>query len=102
MISYVSLYDLIGQRDGTKITDFSKCDFTPMFEYFQAERERKKGMTKAEKDAIRIARDELEEKYRTCILDGRVERVGNFRVEPPSLFRGRGDHPKTGKLKVNS
>ncbi|PLW17666.1 hypothetical protein PCANC_06109 [Puccinia coronata f. sp. avenae] len=86
-------------RDGTKITDFSKCDFTPMFEYFQAERERKKGMTKAEKDAIRIARDELEEKYRTCILDGRVERVGNFRVEPPSLFRGRGDHPKTGKLK---
>lgn len=26
-------------------------------------------------------------------------RVGNFRVEPPNLFRGRGDHPKMGKLK---
>jgi hypothetical protein len=25
--------------------------------------------------------------------------VGNFRIEPPGLFRGRGDHPKTGKLK---
>ncbi|GFY84360.1 DNA topoisomerase 1 beta [Actinidia rufa] len=26
-------------------------------------------------------------------------RVGNFRVEPPALFRGRGEHPKMGKLK---
>ncbi len=26
--------------------------------------------------------------------------VGNFRVEPPGLFRGRGDHPKMGKLKA--
>lgn len=25
--------------------------------------------------------------------------VGNFRVEPPGLFRGRGEHPKMGKLK---
>jgi DNA topoisomerase-1 len=27
------------------------------------------------------------------------QKVGNFRIEPPGLFRGRGDHPKTGKLK---
>lgn len=25
--------------------------------------------------------------------------MGNFRVEPPSLFRGRGEHPKMGKIK---
>ena len=25
--------------------------------------------------------------------------VGNFRVEPPGLFRGRGEHPKMGMLK---
>lgn len=25
--------------------------------------------------------------------------VGNFRVEPPGLFRGRGEHPKMGKVK---
>ena len=25
--------------------------------------------------------------------------VGNFRVEPPGLFRGRGEHPKMGKFK---
>lgn len=41
----------------------------------------------------------MEEKYLECILDGRKEKVGNFRVEPPGLFRGRGTHPKTGKVK---
>jgi DNA topoisomerase IB len=25
--------------------------------------------------------------------------VGNFRVEPPGLFRGRGEHPKMGRIK---
>jgi DNA topoisomerase-1 len=34
-----------------------------------------------------------------CIWDGRKQKVGNFRVEPPSLFRGRGEHPKTGRVK---
>jgi DNA topoisomerase I len=28
-----------------------------------------------------------------------VVQVGNFRVEPPGLFRGRGEHPKMGKIK---
>uniref|UniRef100_A0A2P2LZ50 DNA topoisomerase I n=1 Tax=Rhizophora mucronata TaxID=61149 RepID=A0A2P2LZ50_RHIMU len=32
-------------------------------------------------------------------VDGVKEKVGNFRVEPPGLFRGRGEHPKMGKLK---
>jgi DNA topoisomerase-1 len=27
------------------------------------------------------------------------EKISNYRVEPPGLFRGRGDHPKTGTLK---
>lgn len=34
------------------------------------------------------------------MVDGRKEKVGNFRIEPPGLFRGRGSHPKTGKLKT--
>lgn len=45
-------------------------------------------------------RDELEAPYRECVLDGRKEKVGNFRIEPPGLFRGRGEHPKKGCLKV--
>ena len=33
-------------------------------------------------------------------MDGHKETVGNFKVEPPSLFSGRGDHPKQRKMKA--
>jgi DNA topoisomerase-1 len=71
-----------------------------MFEYFEAEKAKKKAMTAQEKKDAKKEREELEAKYVTCLLDGRKEKVGNFRVEPPGLFRGRGDHPKKGALKV--
>lgn len=37
--------------------------------------------------------------YGYCLMDNHKERIGNFRIEPPGLFRGRGDHPKMGMLK---
>ncbi|KAF9524043.1 hypothetical protein CPB83DRAFT_861979 [Crepidotus variabilis] len=86
-------------RDGTKIASFENCDFRPIFEHLEAEKAKKKAMTSDEKKAAKKAKDELEAKYTTCLLDGRKEKVGNFRVEPPGLFRGRGDHPKKGALK---
>ncbi len=72
-----------------------------MFEHFEGEKAKKKAMTAEEKKAAKKSRDEMEAKYTTCLLDGRKEKVGNFRVEPPGLFRGRGDHPKKGALKVS-
>ncbi|KAG0369084.1 hypothetical protein BC939DRAFT_454034 [Gamsiella multidivaricata] len=83
-----------------EITSFKKCDFTPMYDYFQKEKERKKSMTKEEKQAIKDEKATLDEKYGFCMLDGRKEKVGNYRIEPPGLFRGRGKHPKTGCLKL--
>jgi DNA topoisomerase IB len=50
--------------------------------------------------ALKEEKQRLEEMYGWAILDGRKEKVGNFRIEPPGLFRGRGNHPKTGTLKV--
>lgn len=41
----------------------------------------------------------LQEEYGFCIMDGHKEKIGNFKIEPPGLFRGRGDHPKQGMLK---
>ncbi|KAL4251473.1 DNA topoisomerase I [Abortiporus biennis] len=87
-------------KDRTKITDFSLCDFRPMFEHFEEEKAKKKAMTNAEKKEAKAARDKLEAPYTHCTLDGRKEKVGNFRVEPPGLFRGRGEHPKKGCLKL--
>ncbi|TFK21974.1 topoisomerase I [Coprinopsis marcescibilis] len=86
-------------RCGTQIETFELCNFRPMLEHFETEKAKKKAMTAEEKKAAKKARDEAEAKYTTCVLDGRKEKVGNFRVEPPGLFRGRGEHPKKGSLK---
>lgn len=82
------------------IKEFAKCDFRPIFDHYEGERAAKKAMTPAEKKAVKAAKDEAEAPYMHCIWDGKKQKVGNFRVEPPSLFRGRGEHPKTGKVKT--
>jgi DNA topoisomerase-1 len=87
-------------KEPIEIKEFAKCDFNNMFSYFEKQREIKKALPAAEKKRIKAERDEAEAKYKVCLLDGRKETVGNFRIEPPGLFRGRGDHPKTGKLKT--
>ena len=88
-------------KEGDKIDlkEFSKLDFTKIHEYWHQQNEAKKARPAAEKKAEKAERDEIEEPFKQCKWDGRKEKVGNFRVEPPSLFRGRGEHPKTGKVK---
>lgn len=81
------------------IIDFHKMDFSKMHAHFEMLREQKKLLSKDEKKAIKAEKDKFEEPYKTCLLNGHKEQVGNFRIEPPGLFRGRGAHPKTGKLK---
>ncbi|KAL3230246.1 DNA topoisomerase 1 [Nakaseomyces bracarensis] len=88
-----------GTRNGIEIKDFNKCDYTKIHEYYELQKEQKKNMTREEKKQIKLEKEKFEEKFKYCELDGRKEQVGNFRVEPPDLFRGRGAHPKTGKLK---
>ncbi|MCJ1354637.1 MAG: DNA topoisomerase 1 [Icmadophila ericetorum] len=89
-------------KDGKKveIKDFAKCDFKPIFEFYDAQRSSKKALPAAEKKKLKAEKEELEAPYQYCTWDGRKQKVGNFRVEPPGLFRGRGEHPKTGKVKA--
>ncbi|KAG9248889.1 hypothetical protein BJ878DRAFT_486444 [Calycina marina] len=92
-----------GARDNDenkiKIQEFAKLDFRPIFEYYEGKSAERKSRSTAEKKAEKAAKDEAEAAFTTCIWDGRKEQVGNFRVEPPGLFRGRGEHPKTGSVK---
>ncbi|KAK9284562.1 hypothetical protein L1049_023737 [Liquidambar formosana] len=81
------------------IKEFKLCDFTPIYEWYQNEKEKKKQMSAEEKKALKEEKLKQEEKYMWAVVDGVKEKVGNFRVEPPGLFRGRGEHPKMGKLK---
>ncbi|CAN6455386.1 unnamed protein product [Victoria cruziana] len=82
-----------------KIKKFELCDFTPIYDWYQKEKEKKKQMSSEEKKVQKEEKLKQEEKYMWAIVDGVKEKVGNFRVEPPGLFRGRGEHPKMGKLK---
>ncbi|GAB4815286.1 hypothetical protein N2152v2_002332 [Parachlorella kessleri] len=89
--------EILGPRHTIK--SLEKCDFTPIYEWHMAERERKKQLTKEEKAALKAEKDAAEAKYKTALVDGKEEPVGNFRVEMPGLFRGRGEHPRMGRIK---
>ena len=82
-----------------RIKSLGKCDFTPIYDHQIAERERKKELPKEEKLRIKEEKDAKEAPYKFALIDGKKEPVGNFRVEPPGLFRGRGEHPKMGIIK---
>jgi hypothetical protein len=71
-----------------------------MADHIEAEKAKAKRMTKPEKQAVKEKKDKEEAPFATCLLNGRPEKVGSFRVEPPGLFRGRGEHPKKGCVKV--
>lgn len=88
-------------RKGNKVNikEFSRCDFKPIFNYYDGQRTEKKALPAAEKKRLKAEKDAAEAPYQYCMWDNRKQKVGNFRVEPPGLFRGRGDHPKTGRVK---
>jgi DNA topoisomerase-1 len=82
-----------------KIRDLSKCDFTEIDAHFKSVSEQRKNRTKEEKKSEKEKNEAIVKEYGVCIIDGHEEKIGNFRIEPPGLFRGRGDHPKQGCLK---
>ncbi|XP_073186074.1 DNA topoisomerase I, mitochondrial isoform X3 [Lepidochelys kempii] len=82
-----------------KIKHLEKCDFKEMHKYFVDKNEARKALSKEEKQKLKEEADKIQEEYGYCILDGHREKIGNFKTEPPGLFRGRGDHPKMGMLK---
>ncbi|KAJ8010610.1 hypothetical protein DPEC_G00076860 [Dallia pectoralis] len=87
------------KEEREQINKLSKCDFSHINKYFLEKSEEKKAMTKEQKLVLKEENIQLTEEYGFCLLDGHREKIGNFRVEPPGLFRGRGEHPKMGKLK---
>lgn len=82
------------------ITDLRKCDFSEIREHLLREREERKNRTKEEKQIEKAEKDRVQKKYGFAIVDGYEQKISNYRVEPPGLFLGRGNHPKSGMLKV--
>ncbi|XP_043260036.1 DNA topoisomerase I, mitochondrial [Colletes gigas] len=91
--------EVMTESERTRIVDLSKCNFKEMHAYFLQKSEERKAMTKEEKQKIKEMNEEIQKEYGFCSIDGHKEKIGNFKIEPPGLFRGRGEHPKMGKLK---
>ncbi|XP_045472291.1 DNA topoisomerase I, mitochondrial isoform X2 [Harmonia axyridis] len=90
---------LMTEKERAKITDLSKCNFKQMHAFFMDQAEKNRNRTKEEKLALKEKNEALVKEYGFCTIDGHKEKIGNFKIEPPGLFRGRGEHPKMGKLK---
>lgn len=83
----------------SKISELNKCNFKLIYDYLIKIKEEKLNISKEEKEKNKERKDEEEKKYKIAFVDGKEQMVGNFRMEPPGIFMGRGCHPKAGKIK---
>ncbi|ANB50940.1 hypothetical protein [Powai lake megavirus] len=76
------------------IQNLEDVDFGLIYEYLLQQREEKK-LNPINKEI----KEKEEEKYKYAYVDGKMQPVGNFRIEPPGIFLGRGCNPKSGLVK---
>lgn len=81
------------------IKDFKKCDFGPIRKHLDEQKIIRKAISDQERKVNKDDRNKAMFKFGYAHVDGHVEKVGNYNMEPPGAFRGRGEHPKMGKLK---
>jgi len=81
------------------VKSLDHIDFSLIITYLENENEKKKQITKEEKQKLKKQAQEEEEPYKYCIIDGNQQKVGNYKIEPPGIFLGRGLHPKSGCIK---
>ena len=81
----------------TEIQSLQLCDFSLMKQYLLNEKEEKKN--KKDSEDTENTDDDLDEKFKTAIVDDKEQTISNFKMEPPGIFIGRGKNPNLGKLK---
>eukprot|EP00978_Attheya_sp_CCMP212_P014180 scaffold36077_cov51-Attheya_sp.AAC.2 len=81
------------------IRDFKKCDWEPIRRHLNEQKIIKKAISDKERQVNKETRNEAMFQFGYALVDGHIEKVGNYNMEPPGAFRGRGEHPKAGKLK---
>lgn len=84
---------------GVSIDKIENVDLTEIKKYLNKIKEEKSNMSKEEKLILKNKQEKLDEPYKYCFIDGGKQKVGNFKIEPPGIFLGRGEHPKLGKIK---
>jgi DNA topoisomerase-1 len=93
--------DALGMSDKTlSPEDFG---FSEIITIVERERQIKANLSKEEKkrqaQERKAIREANKEKFGFAIIDSIRTEVGNYTVEPPSIFMGRGKHPLRGRWK---
>jgi DNA topoisomerase-1 len=84
---------ILGKKHDIK--DFSKCDFGPISKHLNEQKVIKKAITDEERKANKEDRNQSLFKYGIAIVDGHLEKVGNYNMVSNSYglvsskFRGR-------------
>ena len=91
--------EILGKENRKIIKDFKKCDFGRIREHLNEQKLVKKAITDGEREQNKLSKQKALFRYGYAIVDSHIEKVGNYNMEPPGTFRGRGEHPKMGKLK---
>ncbi|XP_049851047.1 DNA topoisomerase I, mitochondrial-like [Schistocerca gregaria] len=81
------------------IKKFELCDFSLIVEHLEKQAASRKSRSDEEKKLEKQEKLNIKAKYGYAIVDGHKEPLGNYIVEVPSLFLGRGNHPHTGRIK---
>jgi DNA topoisomerase-1 len=78
-------------------------DYSMIHRMVEAEREYKKNLSREERKRLaeerKAVREANKERYGYAVIDGERCELGNYMVEPSSIFMGRGDHPLRGRWK---
>ncbi len=92
--------DALGLKE---VLEQGSFEFSEIVQFVTDERNRKLSMSKEEKRKIaaerKAMREANKEKYAYAEVDGQRVELGNYTVEPPCIFMGRGKHPLRGRWK---
>ena len=79
-------------------TDFDSFDFSDIVGYIEDEKAMEKEKTAREKKAEKEKKKEKDDFYGFAIVDNCKEKI-LYSIEPPTLFKTKGNHPKIGVFK---
>jgi DNA topoisomerase I len=84
-----------------QVVSLELCDFSLIYAHVLKMKEEKKKESDGEKGGKGGKGDkgDGDRRYTEAMVDNKVQAVGNFRIEPPGIFLGRGCHPLAGKIK---
>ncbi len=92
--------DALGLEGALRPDDF---DFSEIVKFVSDEKLSKLNMSKEQKKKLaaerKAAREANREKYGYAEVNGGKVELGNYMVEPPCIFMGRGKHPLRGRWK---